>query len=109
MTTEITLPPLPPRKRPTRRIPDAYSPWPAQGFITMNQMMAALGVKASQTVYNYIQAGLLPAPEPIGPNRIGWRVKIARDALDTLPDRVRRNGTGETLTARRIAKRAEAA
>lgn len=95
----------PRRNHSPRRLPDT-TPWPPVGYVTIAQLMAALAVKAPQTVYNYVQQGLLPQPDPIGPNRVGWRVDVARQALDTLPERVRRNGTGETLTGRRTAARA---
>lgn len=92
------------RKHSARRLPDS-TPWPPVGYVTLAQLMSALAVRAPQTVYSYVQQGLLPQPDPIGPNRIGWRVDVARRALDELPDRVRRNGTGESLTARRVAGR----
>jgi len=94
----------PRRNRSPRRLPDS-TPWPPVGYITLAQMMHALAVRAPQTVYSYVQQQLIPEPDPIGPNRIGWRVDKARRALDELPDRVRRNGTGESLTARRVAGR----
>ena len=92
------------RKHSARRLPD-HSPWPPVGFVTLAQIMAAVGVRSPQTVYDYVERGLLPRPDPIGPNRIGWRVEVARRALDELPARVRRNGTGESLTTRRLAQR----
>lgn len=92
------------RKHSARRLPD-HTPWPPVGFVTLPQFMHALGLRAPQTVYSYVQRGLLPQPDPIGPNRVGWRVDVARRALEELPDRVRRNGTGESLTARRMAGR----
>lgn len=95
------------RKAP-RRVAD-FSPWPPVGFIKIEQLMAAVGLRSTQSVYNYVQQGLLPEPEPIGPNRIGWRVEVARQALDELPTKVRRNGTGETLTARRLRAASPAA
>lgn len=85
-----------------RRLPDP-SPWPPVGFVTITQMMAAIGVRSPQTVYSYVSQDLLPAPVSIGPNRIGWPVALAREAVETLPERVRRNGTGPTLTRRRVA------
>lgn len=89
------------RKHHKPRLPD-HSPWPPRGFVTVTQMMAALGVRSPQTVYSYVRQGLLPEPSPIGPNRIGWPVAAAGEAVDSLPEKVRRNGTGLTLTARRI-------
>lgn len=90
------------RKPVKRRLPDT-SPWPPVGFVTMPQMMAACGVRSPQTVYSYVEQQLLPEPVAIGPNRIGWPVAQARVAVETLPERVRRNATGTTLTARRQA------
>ena len=96
------------RKKALRREADC-SPWPPVGFITITQLMAALGVRSVQSVYSYVQKGLIPPPDSIGPNRIGWRVDVARQALDELPTKVRRNGTGETLTARRVRAASAAA
>lgn len=93
------------RKPAKRRQPDS-SPWPPVGYVTMTQMMAAVGVRSAQTVYSYVQQELLPEPVAIGPNRIGWPVAQARVAVETLPERVRRNATGTTLTMRRKAAEA---
>lgn len=91
------------RKHSRKRIPDP-SPWPPVGYVVMSQMMAAVGVKSAQTVYSYVQQDLLPAPVTIGPNRIGWPVAQAREAVEALPERVRRNATGTTLTKRRLQR-----
>jgi predicted DNA-binding transcriptional regulator AlpA len=71
------------RKHAPRR--HSTAPWPDYGFITVEMMMAALSVTSAQTVYNYCADDLLPMPERIGPTRIGWRVEVARNALDELP------------------------
>lgn len=93
------------RKPAKRRLPDP-SPWPPVGYVTMPQMMAAIGVRSAQTIYSYVQQELLPEPVAIGPNRVGWPVSQARLAVETLPERVRRNATGTTLTMRRQAAEA---
>ena len=90
------------RRRQNKRLPDT-SPWPPVGYVTLSQMMAAMGVRSAQTVYSYVQQDLLPEPVAIGPNRVGWPVALARSAIETLPERVRRNATGTTLTMRRKA------
>jgi len=95
------------RKHWRKRTPD-HSPWPPVGYVVMSQMMAAIGVKSPQTVYSYVQQDLLPAPVTIGPNRIGWPVEQAREALEALPEKVRRNTTGTTLTRRRLEQQREA-
>ena len=92
------------RKRSKARTPD-YSAWPPRGYVTVPQLMAALGVKCAATIYNYIDSGLLPPLEPIGPNRVGMNVAVAGPAVEQLPAKVRRNRTGTTLTARRVAAR----
>ncbi|MCL4747826.1 MAG: hypothetical protein KJZ83_20820 [Burkholderiaceae bacterium] len=92
------------RKHYKTRLAD-LSPWPPCGYVNIAQMMAALGVKAPQTVYSYVAQGLISEPEPIGPNRVGWKVERARKDLDELPGKVRRSRTAETLTARRLAAR----
>jgi predicted DNA-binding transcriptional regulator AlpA len=97
----------PKRRHGATRKPDR-TPWPPVGYVTLAQFMAALGVRAPQTIYTYVEKGLIPAPDPIGPNRVGWRVERARKALDELPERVRRNEAQRTLTARRMAAKAEA-
>lgn len=66
----------------------AAEPWPKVGFINPAQMRAALGRSSEQTVRNYITRGLLPAPLWIGPNRRGWPVEQARQALAELPAKV---------------------
>jgi predicted DNA-binding transcriptional regulator AlpA len=71
------------RKHAPRR--PSVAPWPPYGFVTVEQMMAALGAESAQTVYTRINDRLLPAPERIGPTRVGWRVDVARAALDALP------------------------
>lgn len=75
------------KRRTGQRPSDA--PWPQVGYIGMPQFMHALSLRSAQSVYSYVAQGLLPAPEPIGPNRIGWRVEVARQALDELPGKVR--------------------
>lgn len=96
-----------PPRRPPRR-PD-LSPWPPRGFVTVPQLMAALGLKSAQSVYTYIAQGLLPPLEPIGPNRVGLRVEVAAKALEQLPSLVRRSGQGASLTRRRVAAQGSAA
>lgn len=43
---------------------------------------AALLTVSKTTVYNYINAGLLPAPLRLGPRRVGYRLSDIRDWLD---------------------------
>lgn len=77
------------RPQRTRRMPD-FGPWPPVGYVGLEKMMAAVGVASPQTIYSHVQAGYLPAPQRTGPNRIGWPVEQARQAIAELPNRVGR-------------------
>jgi hypothetical protein len=75
--------------RPVRpcRVPD-YGPWPPVGFVTPQQVMAALGGCTDETLRNYEKAGLLPLREPFSGARSGWRVDVARRMVEELPTRL---------------------
>lgn len=62
--------------------------WPEVGFVGIAAMRLALNRCAAQTIYNYIAEGLLPPMVDIGPNRVGWPVEVARQALVDLPAKV---------------------
>ncbi len=88
------------------------SPWPPVGYITRGQMRAAAGGVANQTLCNWEAAGLIPKAVFYAPNRCGWPVDVARQALADLPSKVtahaaaRREHGVRTVTAARAAKAA---
>ena len=76
------------RKARPCRTPD-YGPWPPAGYVTAQQMMAALGGASDETIRNYERAGLLPPRMPINAaGRGGWPVDVARAALAELPGKL---------------------
>jgi hypothetical protein len=99
--------------RPVRpcRVPD-YGPWPPAGFVTPQQVMAALGGCTDETLRNYEKAGLLPVREPFSGARSGWRVEVARRMVEELPARLaeaarrRQRQKAETLRVARAARKA---
>lgn len=74
-------------RRNPPRLPDP-TPWPEIGYISVEQLMHSLGGASLNTIYSYKRQGLIPEPDRIGPNKIGWRVEVARQALADLPAKV---------------------
>lgn len=65
------------------RLPD-FGPWPQVGFVGIDKMRAALD-RSEQGVRNLVDEKLLPPLVAIGPNRVGWPVDVARQAIVALP------------------------
>lgn len=74
-------------KRNPPRFPDP-TPWPATGYVSVEMLMHGMGGASVSTVYSYKRQGLIPEPERIGLNKIGWKVEVARQALADLPAKV---------------------
>lgn len=75
------------RKANPPRLPDP-SPWPLTGYVSVEMLMHGMGGASVSTIYSYKRIGLLPEPDRIGLNKVGWRVEVARQALADLPAKV---------------------
>ena len=48
-------------------------------FINLKEMKAKTGSKATSTYYRWMEQGLFPKPERIGPNSVAWRLSVIKE------------------------------
>lgn len=69
-------------------------PWPVYGWVTLRHVAEAASISVP-TVRRRIAEGLFPPPVRYLPNRLGWKVEVARAFVDNMPETTAATGAPE--------------
>ena len=54
-------------------------------FLRRPEVLAATGIRATSTLYDYMARGLFPAPVKLGPRIVAWRESDVRSWIASRP------------------------